>query len=141
VKKLKLQLLKEFDYLDIKQESNSLSQQEKMRMEAISSDLESLWKLEKIQRSRDRKILESDRNTTYFQAVANQRNRKKRISGLESPEGWIDDNESMLKRALSFYKSLFGEEEESGVELGSDFWEDEEKVNAEENEFLETPFF
>jgi hypothetical protein len=47
----------------------------------------------------------------------------------------------MLKHALSFYKSLFGEEEESGVELGSDFWEDEEKVNAEENEFLETPFF
>jgi hypothetical protein len=128
VKKLKLQLLKEFDYLDIKQESNSLSQQEKMRMEAISSDLESLWKLEKIQRSRDRKILESGRNTTYFQAVANQRNRKKRISGLESPEGWIDDNGSMLKHALSFYKSLFREEEESGVELGSDFWEVKEAM-------------
>jgi hypothetical protein len=60
-----------------------------MRMEVVSSDLKSLWKLEKIQRSRDRKILESDRNTTYFQAMANQRNRKKRILALRAQRGGL----------------------------------------------------
>jgi hypothetical protein len=48
VKKLKLQLLKEFDYLDIKQEKGGLSQQERVRMDNITSELEALWKLEEI---------------------------------------------------------------------------------------------
>jgi len=124
IKKLKLQLLKEFDYLDIKHEKGGLSQQERGRMDTITSELEALWKLKEIkvrQRSRDRKIKEGDRNTAYFQAVANQRNRKKRISGLESSEGWIEDNDAMLKHAVSFYKNLFGEEEDSGVKLGREF--------------------
>ena len=47
----------------------------------------------------------------------------------------------MFKHAVSLYKNLFGEEEESGVKLGSAFWEEEEKVNTEENEFLEAPFY
>jgi hypothetical protein len=112
-------------------------------MDTITSELEALWKLKEIkvrQRSRDRKIKEGDRNTTYFQAVANQRNRKKRISGLESSEGWIEDNDAMLKHAVSFYKNLFGEEEDSGVKLGREFWEEEEKVTVVENETLEAPF-
>jgi hypothetical protein len=50
-------------------------------MDNINNDLEALWKLEEIrirQRSRDRRIKEGYRNTAYFQAVANQRNRKKK---------------------------------------------------------------
>jgi hypothetical protein len=73
------------------------------------------------QRSRDRAVKEGDKNTAYFEAVANQRNRKKRISGLEGPNGWIDDNKGMLEHAVDFYKSLFGREERSGVTLGHDF--------------------
>jgi hypothetical protein len=79
-------------------------------MSSINNDLEALWKLEEIkirQRSRDRRIKEGDRNTAYFQVAANQRNRKKRISGLEGPEGWLD-NDDMLKHAVFFYKDLFG---------------------------------
>jgi hypothetical protein len=143
VEKLKIQLLKEFEDLDIKQERGLLSLQDRTRMDTIINDLESLWKMEEIkvrQRSRDRKIKEGDRNTSYFQAVANQRNRKKRIPGLEGPEGWMEENDAMLKHAVSFYKDLFGKEEDSGVSLGEDFWEVGEKVSEEENNVLEAPF-
>ena len=43
------------------------------------------------QRSRDRNIKEGDNNTTYFHALANQRNRKKRITVLEGPNGQVTD--------------------------------------------------
>jgi hypothetical protein len=62
------------------------------------------------QRSRDRIVREGDRNTAYFQAIANQRNRKKRIACLETPEGIVEDNALMLTHAVEFYKNLFGSE-------------------------------
>ena len=54
-------------------------------------------------RSRERRVKEGDRNTAYFQAVANQRNRKKRISCLETNEGLIEDNELILNHAVVFF--------------------------------------
>jgi len=60
------------------------------------------------QRSRDRIVREGDKNTAYFQAVANQRNRKKRITCLETPDGIVGDNALMLTHAVEFYKNLFG---------------------------------
>ena len=52
-------------------------------MASIMSDLENILNLEEIkarQRSRDRNVKERNKNTTYFQAIANQRARKKRIA-------------------------------------------------------------
>ena len=46
----------------------------------------------------------------------------------------------MLEHAVDFYRKLFGKEENSGVKLGQDFWEVNEKVTALENELLEAPF-
>jgi hypothetical protein len=37
--------------------------------------------------SRERNIAEGDKNTAYFQALANQRKRKKKISSLQGPTG------------------------------------------------------
>lgn len=47
-----------------------------------------IWRVEEIkirQRSRDRDILEGDRNTTYFQAIANHRSRKKGLISSRVP--------------------------------------------------------
>jgi hypothetical protein len=72
--------------------------------------------------------------------VANQRNRKKRIEGLEGPDGWIEDNKGMLEHAVEYYRKLFGKEPTSGVSMRQDFWEEDEMVTNSENEMLEAPF-
>jgi hypothetical protein len=98
---------------------------EKERMQTIVGSLEPIWRMEEVkvrQRSRDRdRYQEGDQNTTYFQAVPNQRNRKKRISGLERSRCWIEENSKLVDDAMDFYKSLFGQEELSEVRLGGDF--------------------
>ena len=100
-------------------------------MKDIVKDLEALWRME---RSRHRLIKEGDRNTTYFQAMANQKHRKRRISGLEGPEGWIEDNQLMLVHAINFYKN------QQWGRASVDFWEDSELVTPAENELFEANF-
>ena len=114
-KKLKKDLILEYDILDVFSESDQLSDLDKNRMAAIRYELDNLLRLEEMkawQRSRDRFIVEGDRNTSYFHAIANQRRRKKKIEVLEGPSGPVNDTKSMLNIATSFYKDLFAFEEE-----------------------------
>ena len=87
VRKQKLELFKEYDLLDLKYENFVITEMERQRMKEIVKDLESIWKLEEIkarQRARDRYVKEGDRNTAYFQAVSNQRNRKNVFLGWKA---------------------------------------------------------
>jgi hypothetical protein len=56
-----------------------------------------MWRTEETktkQRSRDRDIREGDSNTAYFFDKANQRRKKKNISGLEKVDELITDKKA-----------------------------------------------
>jgi hypothetical protein len=133
--------MEEYDLLDIKSESQILSAEETSRFNFILNDLKSFWIMEETkakQRSREKFILEGDRNTAYFHAVANQRRRKKMIQVLDGPDGPVTETKDMLGIAMDYYKNLFGFEDRPDIRLKQDFFSDDEKVKVDENEmFLE----
>ena len=112
-------------------------------MSNILAELDEIWKMEEVrarQRSRERNVKEGDKNTAYFHALANQRNRKKRIAVLEGPLGPVTETKDLLSLATDYYKSLFGYEQKLDVKLGDNFWSKEERISLLENELLEAPF-
>lgn len=124
MKKTKKALFEEYDILDVFSEHNQLSDLDKARMKEIHETPEKIWQMEETkakQRSRDRNIKEGDRNTAYFQAISNQRKRKKTILHLQGPDGLVSENKEMLELAADFYKKLFGHEEKLDIHLGEGF--------------------
>jgi len=139
----KAALSEEFSRLETLAEDGNFTLADSQALHSIENQLGKIWALEEIksrQRSRDRNILEGDKNTAYFQAMANYRSRKKRIDCLQDPACLVYDQKGMMKVAVDFYKELFAKEENSGVRLGSSFWEDVDKVTPEENSSLIAPF-
>jgi hypothetical protein len=112
----------ELNFLDFEVENRNLEEVER-RMKSLARELNHIWALEEIkarQRSRDRNILEGDRNTAHFHDVANHRNRKK-IECLRGSEGLVFDTQGILKIAADYYKTLFRKEERGQFSLMEDF--------------------
>ena len=123
-------------------EENTLEDADRSRMQIVKQELEHIWLMEEIkakQRSRDRNVKEGDRNTSYFQTIANQRKRKKRIEVLQGQEGEVTEIAEMIKIATHFYKNLFAFEDKLDIHLDSSFWKEDDKVTAEENGNLDAP--
>jgi hypothetical protein len=125
IRKQKKALMEEYDALDILSETQVLSDQERSRLTFIPKDLNSYWIIEETkarQRSRDRDILEGDRNTAYFHVVANQRRRKKMINVLDGPDGPETETDKMFKIATGYYKDLFKHESRLDIRLKPNFF-------------------
>jgi hypothetical protein len=139
----KQSIVAEFNWLDRESKNRVLDAGENARMSDLSRELNHMWALEEIkvrQRFRDRMILEGDRNTAYFHAVANQRFRGKRIECLNSPDGMVKETLEILRVTINFYKDLFQEEARGGFSLQEDFWDSVDRVTRDECRALEAPF-
>jgi hypothetical protein len=114
----------EFKWLDLESENMFLDDDEANRMKWLASELDKIWAIDEIkarQRSRDRDILEGDRNTAYFHAIANHRARKKKIEGLQGDSGLVHDIQGILDIAVKYYKGLFKWESREPFCLDRDF--------------------
>jgi uncharacterized protein YdcH (DUF465 family) len=143
LRRLKKDLMEEYDSLDIEAENEALSDSELARMREIHLEMQKLWLKDEIiakQRSRDRDIIEGDKNTAYFHAVANQRRRKTLIHSLDGPNGPTSNLGEMLEIATSFYKNIFQAEDRVGISLTEDFFTPEEKVSDQYYNMLDAPF-
>ena len=93
-------------------------------MEDIKKELADIWSKEETalwQWSRDRKIVDGDKNNAYFQALANHRHRKNHLSELNGENGPVYTTKEMLDVATTFYKNMFGFENKHNIYLGPSF--------------------
>jgi hypothetical protein len=85
-------------------------------------------------------LLKGDNNTDYFHKKANGKKRRNIIFNLDRDGESLSNDEEMLKHATEYYKTLFGPSDSPTFSLDPDCWDQDEKVNNEENEALIRPF-
>ena len=118
------------------EEEVSLSPDQLLRKSYLSSELFKLNDEEEIywrQRSHDRQLHEGDNNTEYFHMMANGRKRKNTIVTMEDGDKLIKGDADLLSHATEYYKNLFGPEEGNAFPIDPGLWEENKRVNGEEN--------
>jgi hypothetical protein len=142
LRKQKDRLSAEYSRLDIMAEAGDLTNQERERLTQINCELNKVWSMEETkatQRVREREI-KGDRNTKYFHIVANQRRRKTTMLSLDDHEGTVQSTEEIIKVATKYYKDLLKFEPRPNISIDDNFFNEGERVIAEENAGLEVVF-
>jgi hypothetical protein len=125
--------------LEQKEEENILSPELLDRKTFIQTELMRLLEEEELywhKRSNTEWLLRGDNNTDYFHKKANGKKRRNIIFNLDRDGECLNKDEEMIKHAIEYYKTLFGPSDSPTFSLDPDCWEQEEKVNNEENEAL-----
>lgn len=77
----------------------------KMELQQIAKAEEVSWR----QKSRCLWLKEGDRNTKYFQRIANSHRRSNQIDMLKMGDEIIDDKDQIKNEVLDFYQNLYTE--------------------------------
>ena len=107
-------LLTEFLELDMREELQVLSLENRSRRTMIKADIEHLASLEEIswrQKSKALFIKEGDNNTRFFHRLANSHRRTNQIRGMEVEGVLYEDDRDVQAQVVEFYKNLYQEPE------------------------------
>jgi mannosylglycoprotein endo-beta-mannosidase len=129
--------------LDLKVESQILSQQEIDLKQSLKERIAQLLREEEIkwlQRVKTKDLLEGDNNTKYFHIVANGKRRKTRIFQLEQEGKVIEGQENLKVFITKYYKDLFGSSQRNNFSLDESQTDDLPQINEEENKILVDEF-
>nr|XP_016443887.1 PREDICTED: uncharacterized protein LOC107769198 [Nicotiana tabacum] len=121
-------------------ENRLTTQAEKEKILSLKMELLQIAKAEEVswrQKSRCLWLKEGDRNTKYFQRVANSCRRNNHIKKLMVGDEIIEDKDQIKSKILDFYQNLYTENEQ--WRLTATF-EDLTCISLEEKEWLEKAF-
>uniref|UniRef100_J3NFF4 CCHC-type domain-containing protein n=1 Tax=Oryza brachyantha TaxID=4533 RepID=J3NFF4_ORYBR len=142
-KQAKRAYIDQLEKLDELDEGEGLSHDQWKERYEIEESLERLYEAEEsawMKISGEQWILEGDRNTDFFHAVANGRKRKCGIHFLEDGDRTITDQVDLNQHIISYYKMLFREEESASIHLRDEIWENRFCLKEEDKEVLIEPF-
>jgi mannosylglycoprotein endo-beta-mannosidase len=142
-KKKKQDLHMELDMLEDLEEKGCISRLQACRKSQIQIELLTLLEKEEAfwqQRSRENWLLQGDNNTRFFHRIANGRKRKRTMFSLKDGDRTIQGTSALMEHATDFYKQLFGPVVDSGVRLDGSIGDENEKLNENDINILNTPF-
>ncbi|CAN1129256.1 hypothetical protein LINPERHAP2_LOCUS5114 [Linum perenne] len=102
--------------LDNREETNQLSEEDRLERCFLKCDLDKLCKREEVswrQKSRDKWTKDGDRNTKYFHKIANHNRPRNYISSLKIDGVLFEEYDVLASAIVHFYSSLYLEQEVS----------------------------
>lgn len=142
-KKEKILILNKLHELEIIQEDRSFTDAEysdwkalKIQLENIFLEEEKYWK----HRSKQQWLNEGDQNSKFFHVMVNHRKKKNRINSLEINNQVTQSLVDIKNHVHSYYIDLLGTAGHKMASFDDKFWDDNDKVNPEENSLLQLPF-